>query len=52
MSVKLRGKTWNIIFRPFGQQIMLALKDCQGKHQAASIESELMYALGVCRIQK
>ncbi len=46
MSVKLRGKTWNIIFRPFGQQIMLALKDCQGKHQAASIESELMYALG------
>lgn len=45
MSVKLRGKTWNIIFRPFGQQIMLALKDCQSKRQAASIESELMYAL-------
>lgn len=45
MSVKLRGKNWNIIFRPFGQQIMLALKGCEGKRQAASIESELMYAL-------
>jgi hypothetical protein len=40
MSVKLRGKTWNIIFRPFGQQTMLALKGCEGKRQAASIEAE------------
>ena len=45
MSFKLRGKTWTIIFRPFGQQIMMALKDCQSKRQAASIEAELMYAL-------
>ncbi len=45
MSVKLRGKTWTITFRPFGQQIMLALKGCEGKRQAASIEAELSYAL-------
>jgi integrase len=45
MSVKLRGKTYTIIFRPFGQQIMLALKGCESKRQAASIEAELMYAL-------
>ena len=45
MSVKLRGKTWTITFRPFGQQIMLALKDCEGKRQAASIEAELTYGL-------
>ena len=45
MSVKLRGKTWNIIFRPFGQQIMLAIKDCQNKRQAVFIKDELTYAL-------
>jgi integrase len=45
MSIALRKKTWTIVFRPFGQQIMLGLKDVDGKRQAAAIESELMYAL-------
>jgi integrase len=45
MSVKLRGKTYNIVFRPFGQQIMLALKDCHTKRQAGFIKDELTYAL-------
>jgi integrase len=45
MAVKFRGKSWTITFRPFGQQVMLALKGCESKRQAASIESELTYSL-------
>lgn len=45
MSVDLRKKTWTIIFRPFGPQIMLALRGCDSKRQAKAIEAELLYAL-------
>lgn len=45
MSVSLRGKTWTIAFRPFGNLVMVSLKGCEGKRQAMAIESELLDAL-------
>lgn len=45
MSIKVRNKNWTITFRPFGKSIMLSLKGCEGKRQAAAIEAELTYAL-------
>ncbi|MHB8204798.1 MAG: tyrosine-type recombinase/integrase [Desulfomonilaceae bacterium] len=45
MAVNLRGKSWTVTFRPLGQQIMLSLKGCESKRQAASIEAELTYAI-------
>lgn len=45
MSIQMRGKSWTISFRPFGSLIMLTLKGCEGKRQAAAIEAELLDAL-------
>lgn len=45
MSIKLRGRTWTVTFRPFGQLIMLGLKDVETKRQAIAIEAELFDAL-------
>lgn len=45
MSIQIRGKSWTISFRPFGSLIMLTLKGCEGKRQAAAIEVELLDAL-------
>lgn len=45
MSVKLRGRTWTVFFRPFGKSIMLGLKDVETKRQAIAIEAELLEAL-------
>ncbi len=45
MSAVKRGKTWCIKFRPFGEQIQLALKDCQSKSQAERIEDVILESL-------
>jgi integrase len=45
MSVKLRGRTWTVYFRPFGKSIMLGLKGVESKRQAIAIEAELIEAL-------
>lgn len=45
MSVTKRGKVWYVKFRPFEDQLQIALKGCDTKRQAASIEIELCYAL-------
>lgn len=45
MSVSLRGKTWTIAFRPFGDLVSLGLKGVHGKRQAMAIETELLDAL-------
>ena len=45
MSVMTQNKSWYIFFRPFGELIKLALKDCERKAQAKAIESELLNAL-------
>ena len=45
MAVKLNGKVWYAIFRPFGTQIKLALKDCESKRQAIALEAEILEAL-------
>ncbi|MGC8602701.1 MAG: tyrosine-type recombinase/integrase [Desulfomonilaceae bacterium] len=45
MSAIKRGKIWYIKFRPFGEQIQLALKDCQSKSQAEKIEDVILESL-------
>ncbi len=45
MSVIKRGKVWYLKFRPFGKQLQIALKSCETKRQALSVETELSYAL-------
>ncbi len=45
MSVVKRGKVWYAKFRPFEDQLQLALKGCETKRQAGDIQKELLYAL-------
>jgi integrase len=45
MAVTLRDKTWNLMLRPFGKQIRIAVPDCETKRAAIALESQILEAL-------